>query len=84
MRMWPQSSQRSTCPPSAAVRQRSIAAHDLQLAEAEMAGMGRTPGGAMATEDIGDLQRRTAHRRRVTRPAAPRPPAQARSGRAGS
>ena len=58
--------------------------HHLELAETEMAGMGRTPGGAMTMEDVGDLQRRAAHRRRVTRPAAPRPPAQARSGRAGS
>ena len=58
--------------------------HHLELAETEMAGLGRTPGGAMTMEDIGDLQRRTAHRHRVTRPAAPRPAAQARSGRAGS
>ena len=49
--------------------------HHLELAETEMAGMGRTPGGAMTMEDVGDLQRRAAHRRRVTRPAAPRPPA---------
>jgi hypothetical protein len=49
-----------------------------------MAGLGRTPGGAMTMEDVGDLQRRAAHRRPVIRPAAPRPAAQARSGRAGS
>ena len=28
-----------------------------------MTGMGRAPGGAMAMEDVGDLQRRAAHRR---------------------
>ena len=37
--------------------------HHLQLAEAQMTGMGRAPGGAMAMEDVGDLQRRAAHRR---------------------
>ena len=51
--------------------------HHLHLAEAEMAGMGRAPGGAMAMEDVGDLQRRAAHRRRVRRPVSPRPPAPA-------
>ena len=58
--------------------------HHLELAEAEMASLGRTPGGTMAMEDVGDLQRRAAHRRRVTRPALPRPAVQARSGRGGS
>src|SRR5215210_2176213 len=58
--------------------------HHLELAKAKMAGMGRTPGGAMAMEDVGDLQRRSAHRRPVIRPPSPRPPSQARSGRAGS
>jgi hypothetical protein len=29
--------------------------HYLQLAEAQVTGMGRAPGGAMAVEDIGDL-----------------------------
>ena len=33
-----------------------------------MTGIGRAPGGAMATEDVGDLQERAAHRRRVIRP----------------
>ena len=51
--------------------------HHLQLAEAEMTGMGRAPGGAMAMEDVGDLQRRAAHRRRVRRPVSSRPPATA-------
>ena len=58
--------------------------HHLQLAEAQMAGMGRAPGGAMAMEDVCDLQRRAAHRRRVRRPVSSLPPAAARSGRAGS
>ena len=31
-----------------------------------MAGMGRAPSGAMAMEDVGDLQRGAAHRRRFT------------------
>src|SRR6185503_14865472 len=35
--------------------------HHLQLVEAQMTGMGRAPGGAMAMEDVGDLQRRAAH-----------------------
>ena len=48
--------------------------HHLQLAEAQMTGMGRAPGGAMAMEDVGDLQRRAAHRRRVRRPVSSRPP----------
>ena len=48
--------------------------HRLQLAEAQVTGMGRAPGGAMAMEDVGDLQRRAAHRRRVTRPVWSRPP----------
>jgi len=30
--------------------------HHLHLAEAQMAGMGRAPGGAMTMEDVGDLQ----------------------------
>jgi hypothetical protein len=38
-----------------------------------VAGMGRAPGGAMAMQDVGDLQRRAAHRRRV-RPAVSSPP----------
>jgi hypothetical protein len=31
--------------------------HDLELAEAEMAGMGRPKGGAVSAEDVGDLER---------------------------
>ena len=35
--------------------------HHLELAEAEVAGMGRPKGGSVTTEDVGDFQRR-AHR----------------------
>src|SRR5215831_16951470 len=37
--------------------------HDLELAEADMAGIGRTPCRPVVAEDIRDLQRRTGHRR---------------------
>jgi hypothetical protein len=37
--------------------------HDLQLAEANMAGIGRTPCRPVAAEDIRDLQGRTGHDR---------------------
>src|SRR5215212_7175208 len=47
--------------------------HDLQLAEAQMASLGRAPGGPMAKEDVGDLRRRAAHHRRVRRPVSSRP-----------
>ena len=43
MRLWPQSSQRSTWPPSAAVRQLLDRRHDLELAQAHMAGIGSAP-----------------------------------------
>ncbi len=33
--------------------------HDLELAEADMAGMGRAPCGPVSAEDVGDLERRT-------------------------
>ena len=46
--------------------------HHLHLTEAQMTGMGRAPGGTMAMKDIGDLQRRAAHRRRVRRPVLSR------------
>ncbi len=32
--------------------------HDLELAEADVAGMGRAPGGPVSAEDVGDLERR--------------------------
>ena len=33
--------------------------HDLELAEADMASMGRAPSGPMPAEDVGDLERGT-------------------------
>jgi len=30
--------------------------HDLELAEADVAGMGRAPGGPVSAEDVGDLE----------------------------
>src|SRR5258705_490152 len=36
--------------------------HHLELAEADMAGIGLTPCRSMAAENIRDLQRRTGHR----------------------
>ena len=30
--------------------------HDLELGEADVAGMGRPPGGSVTTEDVGDLE----------------------------
>ena len=57
---WPQSSQRSTCPPSAAERHCSIARHHLELTQAHMPGIGPAPGGAMVMKDVGDFQPRAA------------------------
>jgi hypothetical protein len=45
--------------------------HDLELAEAQMPGMGCAIGGPGATEDIGDLER-GAHRLSREEPPAPR------------
>src|SRR5258705_500572 len=39
--------------------------HHLELAQADMPGIGTAPGGAMLTKDVGDLQPRAAHRRRA-------------------
>ncbi len=41
--------------------------HDPELAEAQMAGLGPTPGRPVGAEDIRDLQRRTRHGRRGLR-----------------
>ncbi len=35
--------------------------HDLELAEANVTGIGTTPSGSVVAEDIGDLQGWTAH-----------------------
>ena len=40
--------------------------HHLQLVEADMAGMGLTPGRAMIAEDIRNLQGRARHKRRAS------------------
>src|SRR6476659_5099242 len=66
-------SQRSTCPPSAAVRQRSIADITLSWPRLNTAGIGRAPRRPVVAEDIRDLQLRTGHcgglRRRLLRAA---------------
>jgi hypothetical protein len=51
-----QSSQRATCPPSAAVRQRSIAAITLSWSRLPWPGVGLSPRRTIAAEDIRDLQ----------------------------
>jgi hypothetical protein len=48
-----------------------------------MPGVGLAPGGAMAVEDVGDLQPRAAHRRRATPRVSASPQAAVRAGRAG-
>ena len=55
--------------------------HDLELGQAQVAGVGGTPGGPLSTEDIGDLERRCASRvsRRDSRPASATPDARADS-----
>ena len=69
MRSCAQSSQRSTWPPSAAVRQVSIADHDLQLVEAHVAGVGLAPRRPVGAKDVGDLQARPRHAALVRRAA---------------
>ena len=68
MRMWAQSSQRSTWPPSAAVRQRSIADMTFSWARLTWPALAGRQRGPMATKDVRDLQLWAAHRR----PATPR------------
>jgi hypothetical protein len=46
--------------------------HHLELAKAEMPGIGSPPGGAVAMEDVRDLQPVAAHGRRLH--SGPRPP----------
>src|ERR1700724_2770387 len=55
----------------------------LELAEADMPGIGLTPGGPMAVKDVCDLQPRVAHRRRATLRVLASPQAAVRAGRAG-
>ena len=54
-------SQRSTCPPSAAVRQRSIADITLSWPRLIRPALGRAPRRPVVAEDIRDLQLRTGH-----------------------
>lgn len=66
MTVWAQSSQRETCPPSAAEHHRAAVLdrrHHLQLAEAGTTGVGLVPCRTMAAENIRDLQSRARHRR---------------------
>ena len=56
--------------------------HHLELAEAQMPGIGLAPGGPVAMEDVRDLQPRAAHRRRAT-PGLGLLRSAARAGRAG-
>jgi hypothetical protein len=55
---WPHAafSQRAMWPPSAAVRQRSIALITFNLVEARMAAVGLAPRGTVLAEDVRDLQ----------------------------
>jgi hypothetical protein len=46
-------------------------AHDLQCAEAHVAGVGATPSGPVVAEDIRDLQSGPRHEGRAIMPAAP-------------
>ena len=55
----------------------------LELAEAHMPRIGPAPGGPVAIEDVGDLQPRAAHGRRVRPPVSASPRRAARAGRAG-
>src|SRR5437879_12213551 len=57
--------------------------HHLELAKAQMPGIGLAPGGAMVMKDVGDLQPRAAHRRPARLRVSASPRAVARAGRAG-
>ena len=57
--------------------------HHLELAQAQMPGIGPAPGGAMVMKDVGDLQPRAAHRRQARLRVSASPRAAARAGRAG-
>src|SRR6202040_1035517 len=57
--------------------------HHLELAEADMPGIGLAPGGPMAVKDVCDLQPRAAHRRRTRLRVSASPRAAVRAGRAG-
>src|SRR5271170_3722342 len=66
MTSWAQSSQRTTCPPRAAVRQFSIADIAFNWPRLTWAGVGLTPSLAMAAEGTRDLQGETSHEKRAS------------------
>lgn len=61
--MWlcPHLVQAATCPPSASVRQASIADMTLSWVMADMPGIGLPPRGPMGAKDVSDLQRGPGH-----------------------
>src|SRR5215510_7996129 len=66
MWMWSHAAQRATCPAPDLIRGRRRAAaldrrHHLQLAEAQMAGLGATPSRPVGAEDIRDLEPSPRH-----------------------
>ena len=81
MRVCSHFSQRATWPPSAAVRQRSIADITFSWPRLRWPALALTPSRTVGAEDVRDLQSRTRHsRRRVRRAASP----SWRAARAGS
>ena len=54
-------SQRATWPPSAAVRQRSMALITFNWSKADVSAVGFTPSGTVVAEDVRDLQTWPAH-----------------------
>src|SRR5919106_4597631 len=57
--------------------------HHLKLAEAHMPHIGSAPVGSVAIEDVGDLEPRAAHRRRLRPPVSASPWRAAGAGRGG-
>src|SRR6266853_1934882 len=57
--------------------------HHLELAKAQMPGIGLAPGGAMVMKDVGDLQPWAAHRRRARLRVSVSSRPRGRAGRAG-
>ena len=61
MTVWAQPSQRPTCPPSAAVRQRSMADITFIWLDTDVTDVGTPPRRSVVAEDIRDLQGWTGH-----------------------
>ena len=80
MRVCAQSSQRSTCPPSAAVRQLSIADMTFSWPRLTWPALALRHAGPWRAEDIRDLERRDATSGRRVRRAAHRREQSARAG----